>query len=208
MLFLFLLVMGGIYLGFFTPTEAAAVGACGALFVSLLKRTVTLKGFSTCLLETGRTTAMLVTIFIGAMIFNYFIAVTNLPTDLAGLVTGAGLSRYTILTLIMLLYLFLGCIMDSASMIILTIPIIYPVIQALGFDPIWFGVLIVVVSEIGNITPPVGLNIFVLQGIAPRVPITDIYCGLFPFIVAAMLRLIVLIIFPQIALFLPNLMAK
>jgi C4-dicarboxylate transporter, DctM subunit len=208
MLFLFLLVMGGMYAGWFTPTEAAAVGAFGAFIVSLLKRRVSWKGFSTCLLETGKTTAMLVTIFIGAMIFNYFIAVTTLPMELAQWVTSSGLSRYAILFLILLLYLFLGCIMDSASMIILTIPIIYPLVEGLQFHPIWFGVIVVILCEIGNLTPPVGLNIFVLQGIAPRVPITDIYRGIFPFIVAAFIGMILLVIFPQIALFLPNLMQK
>jgi C4-dicarboxylate transporter, DctM subunit len=208
MLFLFLLVMGGMYLGWFTPTEAAAVGAFGALIVSLAKRKVTWQGFTSCLLETGRTTAMLVTIFIGAMIFNYFIAVTNLPTDLAQLVTGAGLSRNTVLFLILLMYLFLGCIMDSASMIILTIPVVYPVIQALGFNPIWFGVIIVVMAEIGNITPPVGLNIFVVQGIAPRVPIADIYRGIFPFIIADIVRMAILVFIPWLSLVLPGLMSK
>ncbi|MBS3918163.1 MAG: TRAP transporter large permease subunit [Deltaproteobacteria bacterium] len=208
MLFLFLLVMGGMYVGWFTPTQAAAIGAFGALVVSLVKRRVTRKGLSSCLLETGKTTAMLVTIFIGAMIFNYFIAVTTLPMELAQWVTTSGLSRYAVLVLVLLLYLFLGCIMDSASMIILTIPIIYPLIQAMQFDPIWFGVIIVVTCEIGNLTPPVGLNIFVLQSIAPRVPVVDIYRGLFPFIVMAIIGMIILIIFPQISLFLPNLMAK
>jgi tripartite ATP-independent transporter DctM subunit len=208
MLFLFLLVMGGMYAGWYTPTQAAAIGSFGALTVSIMKRRLSGKGFFSCLLDTGKTTCMLVTIFIGAMIFNYFIAVTTLPLELAQWVTNSGLSRFAVLMLVYLLYLLLGCIMDSASMIILTIPIIYPLIQAMGFDPIWFGVIIVVLCEIGNITPPVGLNIFVLQGIAPNVPIEEIYRGLFPFIVMALVGLILLTVFPQISLFLPNLMAK
>lgn len=206
MLFLFLMVIGGIYLGFFTPTEAGAVGAFGAFLMALLKSRLTWKSLHACLLETGRTTAMLIIIFVGAMIFNYFIAVTALPMDLVQLVSEQGLDRWVIMGFVLLLYLMLGCIMDPGSMIILTIPIVFPLINSLGFDPIWFGVIIVMVAEIGTITPPVGLNAFVVAGVAPDVSIEEIFKGIFPFWVADMIRLGLLTAIPAISLFLPNLL--
>jgi len=206
MFLLFFLVMGGIYLGFFTPTEAGAVGAFGAFLLALIRGRLTLKGIYECLLETGRTTAMLIIIFVGAMIFNYFMAVTNLPMDMAQFIGEQGFHPYTILGAILLTYLLLGCIMDPGSMIILTIPIVYPLIQSVGFDPIWFGVVIVMVAEIGAITPPVGLNVFVVKGVAPDVPITEIFRGIIPFWLADMVRLSILVGFPKIALYLPAIM--
>ncbi|MBW2030269.1 MAG: TRAP transporter large permease subunit [Deltaproteobacteria bacterium] len=206
MLLLFFLVMGGIYLGFFTPTEAGAVGAFGAFLLALLRNRLTPKGVYECLLETGRTTAMLIIIFVGAMVFNYFMAVTNLPMDMAQLIAEHGFHPYTILAAILLTYLLLGCIMDPGSMIILTIPIVYPLIQSVGFDPIWFGVVIVMVAEIGAITPPVGLNVFVVKGVAPDVPIAEIFRGIVPFWLADMVRLFILVVFPRIALILPAIM--
>jgi tripartite ATP-independent transporter DctM subunit len=203
---LFALVMGGIYMGFFTPTEAGAVGAFGALTMALLKRRLTWKTLFQCLLDTGRMTAMLIIIFVGAMLFNYFLAVTNLPMDLAQLIADQDSNRYVILVAIIAVYLFLGCIMDPGSMIILTIPIVFPLVQALSFDPIWFGVIIVMVAEIGTITPPVGLNVFVVSAVAPEVPITKIFRGIFPFWTVDMIRLAILVALPQISLFLPNIM--
>ena len=206
MIILFFLVMGGIYLGFFTPTEAGAVGSFGAFLLALLRKRLNLKIIYECLLETGRTTAMLIFIFVGAMIFNYFMAVTNLPMDLAQMIADQGFNRYVILAAILFVYLLLGCIMDPGSMIILTIPIVFPLVQSLGFDPIWFGVVIVIVAEIGAITPPVGLNVFVVKGVAPDVPITDIFKGILPFWGADMVRLFLIVMIPQIALFLPGIM--
>jgi tripartite ATP-independent transporter DctM subunit len=206
MIILFFLVMGGIYLGFFTPTEAGAVGSFGAFLLAILRKRLTLKIIYECLLETGRTTAMLIFIFVGAMIFNYFMAVTNLPMDLAQIIADQGFNRHIILAAILFVYLLLGCIMDPGSMIILTIPIVYPLVQSLGYDPIWFGVVIVIVAEIGAITPPVGLNVFVVKGVAPDVPITDIFKGILPFWGADMVRLFLLVMIPQIALFLPSIM--
>ena len=206
MLLLFALVMGGIYLGFFTPTEAGAVGAFGAFLIALLRRRLTWQTLYSSLLETGRTTAMLIIIFVGAMIFNYFMAVSNLPMALAELITEHNLSKYAILTAILILYLLLGCIMDPGSMIILTIPIVYPIIRSIGFDPIWFGVIIVMVAEIGTITPPVGLNVFVVAGVAKTTSIEEVFKGIIPFWGIDMLRLIILVAIPQISLFLPNIM--
>jgi tripartite ATP-independent transporter DctM subunit len=205
MVILFALVLGGIYLGLFTPTEAGAVGAFGALVIGLLKRRITWQNLFRGLLDTGRTTAMLLMIFIGAMIFNYFLAVTNLPLHLAQVVTDNMYNRHMVLLVILLMYLLLGCIMDPGSMIILTIPIVFPIVQSLGFDPIWFGVVIVIVAEIGCITPPVGINVFAVKGIAGNVPIGEIFKGIFPFWIADIVRLLIVVLIPQIALFLPNL---
>lgn len=206
MLALFSLVMGGIYLGFFTPTEAGAVGGGGAFLLALLKRKMSWKILYACLLETGQTTSMLIIIFVGAMLFNYFLAITNLPMDMAQMITGQGLNRYVVLAVILMVYLFLGCIMDPGSMIILTIPIVFPLVQSLGFDPIWFGVIIVMVAEIGAITPPVGLNVFVVKAVAKDVPISEVFRGILPFWGADMVRLLILVMVPQISLFLPNIM--
>ena len=203
---LFALVMGGIYLGFFTPTEAGAIGAFGAFLMAFFKKRLTWRILYDCLISTGRMTAMLIIIFVGAMMFNYFLAVTNLPMDMAQLIVDQDMNRNLILTAILLVYLILGCIMDPGSMIILTIPIVYPLIQSLGFDPIWFGVIIVMVAEIGTITPPVGLNVFVVKSVASEVPIVEIFKGIFPFWVADMVRLLILVMIPQISLFLPAVM--
>jgi len=205
-LLLFSVVMGGIYLGFFTPTEAGAVGAFGAFLMAIFKKRLTLKILHNCLLETGRMTAMLIIIFVGAMMFNYFLAVTNLPMDMAQLIADQDMNRYLVLTAILIIYLMLGCIMDPGSMIILTIPIVFPLIQSLQFNPIWFGVIIVMVAEIGTITPPVGLNVFVVKAVAPEVPITRIFRGILPFWSVDMVRLVILVCIPQISLFLPNVM--
>lgn len=205
-LLLFSLVMGGIYLGFFTPTEAGAVGAFGAFLLALLKGRLSWKILMGCLLETGRMTAMLIIIFVGAMLFNYFIAVSNLPMYMSEVIVGYELNRYLVLAVILMVYLLLGCVMDPGSMIILTMPIVFPLIQALGFDPIWFGVIIVMVAEIGTITPPVGINVFVVKAVASEVPTTTIYRGILPFWAVDMVRLVILVAVPQISLFLPTLL--
>jgi len=204
MLTLFIVVMGGIYLGFFTPTEAGAVGAFGAFVLAVLKKKLSRKILYACLLDTGRTTAMLIIIFVGAMLFNYFLALTELPKMTVQLIADQALNRYGVLAAILIMYLLLGCFMDSGSMIILTIPIVYPIIESFGFDPIWFGVIIVMVAEIGAITPPVGLNVFVLKAVAPEVPVSEIFRGILPFWYADMIRLAILVMIPEISLFLPN----
>ena len=202
-LLLFSVVMGGIYLGFFTPTEAGAVGAFGAFLMAIFKKRLTLKILNDCLLETGRMTAMLIIIFVGAMMFNYFLAVTNLPMDMAQLIADQDMNRYLVLTAILIVYLMLGCIMDPGSMIILTIPIVFPLIQSLGFNPIWFGVIIVMVAEIGTITPPVGLNVFVVKGVAKDVPMQTIFAGVLPFWIAMLVALLAVVAIPGLALMIP-----
>jgi tripartite ATP-independent transporter DctM subunit len=203
MLFLFLLIMGGIYLGFFTPTEAGAVGAFGAFVLAVFRKKFDSKKIYDSLLQTGQTTAMLIIIFVGAQLFNYFLAATNLPTILAEAIANRGLDRNIVLLAILSTYLLLGCIMDPGSMIILTIPIFFPLIQTMGFHPIWFGVLIVMVAEIGAITPPIGINVFVVKGIAPDTSTTEIFKGIFPFWVADIIRLSLVVLVPHIALYLP-----
>lgn len=207
MLVLFLLVIGGIYVGIFSPTEAAGVGASGALFLSLLRRRMTWKGFNTSLMETLKTAAMIFTILISAMVFGYFLAVTRLPFELASVVSGLAVNRYIILMGILAVYIVLGCMMVPMAMIILTIPIVFPLIVDQGFDPIWFGIITVRIFEIAQITPPVGMNVFVIKGVAGDVPMGTIYKGIFPFFVADVIHLTLLIIFPQIALLLPGLMS-
>lgn len=205
-LVLFLVMMGGLYMGLFTPTEAAGVGAFGAFLFALCKNRLTKKNLVAIMTETMRTTAMIFVIIIGAMIFGYFLAITRLPFELASFVSGFPVSRYIILIVILITYLFLGCIMDTLAMVILTVPIFYPVIVKLGFDPIWFGVVMVLVSEMGVITPPVGLNVYVIHGVAKNVPLFTIFRGVVPFILMMILCIILVIAFPQIALFLPSVM--
>jgi C4-dicarboxylate transporter DctM subunit len=206
MLLLFVLVLGGIYTGFFTPTEAGAVGACGAFILAAVRKRITRKNLMTCLVETGRTTSILVIIFVGAMLFNYFLALTNLPMELAALIVEHSISRQATLIAILAVYLLLGSIMDPGSMIILTIPIFFPIVRTLGFDPIWFGVLVVVLAEIGCITPPVGINVFAVKGVDPTVSLATVFRGVLPFWAADILRLALLVVFPQISLFLPSLL--
>ncbi|MBN2034926.1 MAG: TRAP transporter large permease [Deltaproteobacteria bacterium] len=205
---LFIIIMGGLYLGLFTPTEAAGVGAFGAFVFALFRKRLTKTNFIAALTETIRTTAMIFVIVIGAMIFGYFLAISRLPYELATVVSAFPVSPYVILTGILVVYLFLGCIMDTLAMVILTVPIFYPIILKLGFDPIWFGIVMVLVSEMGVITPPVGLNVYVVHSVAKDVPLFTIFRGILPFLCMMILCLILLILFPQIATFLPDLMGK
>jgi len=203
---LFVLVIGGIYGGFFTPTEAAGVGAFGALIFTLGRRRLNWKTFRDSLEETSRTTAMVFLILIGAALLGYFLAVTRLPFELSTFVSELNVNRYIILGMIIFLYLILGAIMSSLAMIVLTVPIIFPVVETLGFDPIWFGILIVRVVEIGQITPPVGINVYVLKGVAKDMTLQSIFKGVLPFLIADICHVALLIAVPQIATFLPNLM--
>ena len=206
LLFLFVLVMGGIYLGVFTPTEAGGVGAFGALLIAIIKRKLNLSNIRESVLETGKTTAMIFLIIIGAEFFSKFMGVTMLPMMLADYIGGLALNKYVILTFILFIYIILGCVMDTVAIMILTTPIIFPVIHALGFDPIWYGVIMVVVLEAGFITPPVGLNVFVIKAVSADVELSAIFIGILPFLGACLVVIILLIAFPEISLFLPNLM--
>jgi C4-dicarboxylate transporter DctM subunit len=206
MLLLFFLVMGGIYLGVFTPTEAAGVGAFGAFVFALAKGKLNKQSFIQSLMETGKTTAFIFLIIIGANIFSSFMGLAKLPMALADLMVALPLSRYFILAAILLVYIALGCVMDCYAIMILTVPIIFPVVEALQFDPIWFGVVMVIVLEMGLITPPVGLNVYVLKGVAPDVPFTTIFKGIWPYLMVEAVAIVILTIFPGIALFIPSLM--
>lgn len=205
-LLLFVLVIGGIYGGIFTPNEAAGVGAFGALLLVVIKRKFTLGNLTESLLSAGQTTAMLMFIVLGGMIFGYFLTVTRIPQEVAAWAGGLPANRYIILSVILLLFLFLGCIMDNLTMIILVIPVIFPVITTLGFDGVWFGVVMVIMSEMGLITPPVGLNVFVLSGMASDVPMFTVFKGIMPFLIADFVLVVILVAFPEISLLLPNLM--
>jgi C4-dicarboxylate transporter, DctM subunit len=201
---LFIFVIGSIYGGLATATEAAGIGAAGAFLIGVARRRLSGPDIRRSLLEATRTTAAVFTVLIGAILFGYFLTVTQTPQKVTAVLTGLGLGRYGVLVLIMLLYLVLGCLMDALAMIILTVPIIFPVIVALGFDPIWFGVLIVMTVELGLIHPPVGMNIFVIKSVVEDVKISTIFYGVLPFIITDILRLIILIAFPIIALYLPS----
>jgi tripartite ATP-independent transporter DctM subunit len=203
MLLLFAVVIGGIYTGIFTPTEAAGIGAFGALIITILKRKLTVSGFIQCLSETGKMTAFIFLIIIGAAVFSYFLALTGIPTSLSEFMVGLPLSRWVILLIIIFGYMVLGCVMEVYSIMILTLPIIFPIIQTLEFDPIWFGVMMVLVLEIGLITPPIGLNVFILKGAAPEIPVETIFKGIWPFFGMAILAMVIIAVFPQIALFIP-----
>lgn len=202
---LFLLIMGGLYTGIFTPTEAGAVGASAVLGISLLNRKMTWPNLLSSLLETGETTAMVFAILIGTTIFGRLLSATQLPMELASFVVGLPVPPWVVLLTIIAFYFVFGCIMGTLPLIVLTVPIFFPVIQALSYDPIWFGIVIVMVSEIGLITPPVGMNVFIIKGVAKDVPLSTIFRGIFPFLGADIARLATIIIFPQIALYLPNL---
>jgi C4-dicarboxylate transporter DctM subunit len=202
---LFIVVIGGIYRGWFTTTEAAGIGAFGTFFFALLRRRLSWKVFKESILSTCVTTGMLFMILLGAMIFGYFLSVSQVPSSLASTVGNLPVNRYVILTIILVITLALGCVMDSMAIVLLTIPVFFPLITGLGFHPIWFGILVVRVTEMGLITPPVGLNVFIIKGIS-GVPIGTIFRGVFPHLVADALEVAFLVAFPQISLFLPNMM--
>ena len=203
-LVLFLFVIGGLYGGFFTPTEAGGVGASGAFLLGVLRGKLDKAGIREALLSATRTSAAVFTVLIGALLFGYFLTITQTPQKLTEILTGLGIGRYGVLGLIMLMYLMLGCLMDAMAMIILTVPIIYPVIIQLGFDPIWFGIIIVMTVELGLIHPPVGMNVFVIKSVVKEVSFLTIFKGVIPFVITDILRLMILIAFPIIALWLPN----
>ncbi|HEX7969259.1 MAG TPA: TRAP transporter permease [Stellaceae bacterium] len=203
-LLLFVLVIGGLYGGVFTPTEAGGVGAGGAIIIGALRGRLSPTQLLQSLLHATRTAAAIFTVLIGALLFGYFLTVTQTPQNVTAFLTSLGLGRYGVLALIMVMYLVLGCLMDALAMIILTVPIIFPVVTALGFDPIWFGVIIVMTVELGLIHPPVGMNVFVIKSVVPEVSFLTIFSGVLPFIATDILRLIILIAFPIIATYLPE----
>ncbi len=207
-LFLFLLVMGGIYLGFFTPTEAGAVGATLLFLVALLKGRLTWPALMGALIESVRISVMVLVLVAGANVFSYFLALSTVPMRVASWAAGLSVSPYLVLTVIILIYLFLGCLLDAISMMVLTMPVIYPVIMALHFHPIWFGVIAVLMMEAGLITPPMGLNIFTVAGVAPEVPVETIFRGVAPFLLAIFFVVLMITLVPDLALWLPRMMLR
>jgi tripartite ATP-independent transporter DctM subunit len=203
-LVLFAFVIGGLYGGFFTPTEAGGVGATGAFLLGLARRRLNRDSIREALLSATRTAAAVFTVLIGALLFGYFLTITQSPQKVTAFLLSLGLGAYGVLALIMVMYLVLGCLMDAMAMIILTVPIIFPVIQQLGFDPIWFGIIIVMTVELGLIHPPVGMVVFVVKSVVKDVSFMTIFKGVLPFIATDILRLIILISFPAITLWLPG----
>lgn len=204
-LLLFVIVFGGLYGGVFTPTEAGGIGAFGALLVTAVTGQLSFKKCRDAFLDATKTTGMVMLLIIGAYILMKFVAVSKLPAALSTFVGELGWSPYAILACVIILYLMLGMFLDIFSAVIVTIPVIYPVMMKLGFDPIWFGVIIVILCEMGLITPPVGMDIFQVSG-ATGVPTYTIFKGVWPFVLACLVCIIILTIFPQIALFLPGTM--
>src|SRR3954451_6771462 len=200
---LFVLVIGGLYGGVFTPTEAGGVGASGAFLLGVLRGRLDGKAIRASLLQATRTAAAVFTVLIGALLFGYFLTITQVPQKVTEFLTGLGIGAYGALALIMLMYLVLGCLMDAMAMIILTVPIIFLVVTQFGFDPVWFGVIIVMTVELGLIPPPVGMNVFVIKSVVHDVTFTTIFRGVLPFVATDLFRLVVLISFPIIALWLP-----
>ena len=203
---LFIVVMGGIYGGIFTATEGAGIGAAGAFVFALARRALDRKALLAVLTDSARTTAMLFVILVGALIFSNFLNYTTMPSDLKALITHWQLSPVTVMVVICAIYVLLGTAMEELSMILLTIPVFFPIVVGLGFDPVWFGIIIVVVVQIGLISPPVGMNMFVVKSMLPGVTTQTIFRGVWPFVYAEVALLAILVAFPSISLYLPALL--
>lgn len=206
LLALFFLVIGGLYAGWFTPTEAAGAGAFGAFIVTLIKRRLTWANLLDSLKDTAGSTAFIFGILIGAMVFQYFITLSQIPDRLASFIINIGVGRYMVIAAIIGAFMVLGCFMEGLSIMVLAVPIVYPIVVRMGFDPIWFGVIITLTMEMSLITPPVGVNVFVLHGVAKEVPMYTIFRGILPFWAAMIVCIALLTAFPQIVLWLPNTM--
>jgi len=204
-LILFIAVMGGMFLGYFTPTEAAAIGAAGSIAIAAAKRQLTWKTIQRSLLETARTSCMVLIIVAGAVMFGHFLARTGIPYALAGWLSQLPLPAFMIIGCIIVFYLIAGCFVDALALVLLTVPIFGPVTAKLGYDPIWFGVIIVVVTQMGVISPPVGVNVYVVSGMERDIPLGTVFRGAMPFLYTLLLAAAILVAFPQISLFLPSL---
>jgi tripartite ATP-independent transporter DctM subunit len=205
---LFGIVLGGLYVGLFAPTEAASVGAFGAIVLAAAMRRLNWRVLRASFVETALTTGMIFFILVGAGIFNYFLDATGLTQALIGWIEALGLGRYWVMVLLCVFYIVLGCVMDSLSMILLTLGSVFPLIKALGFDPVWFGIVLVTLAEIGTITPPVGMNLFVLSATVPNLPLQTVARGILPFVTADALRIALLLALPALATWLPSTMYK
>ncbi len=203
MIALMILVTGVIYLGIATPTEASGLGAFGAFVLALRAKAVNVESLRVAFGRAAGTSCMIVTIILGAKVFGYFFTMTQATQDLVGVISALHLNRYAILALILVMYLFLGCILDQVAILILTVPVVLPVVKALGFDPMWFGILVIVMAEVGMVTPPVGLNVFVVARATNR-PVGEIFRGVGPHVVAHIILVAVLVAFPALVLWLPS----
>ncbi|MHB8763490.1 MAG: TRAP transporter large permease [Deferrisomatales bacterium] len=203
-LLLFSLVIGGLYAGWFTPTEAGAAGAFGALLIGLGRRRLSLKGFVLSVSETLRISSMVVLLITGAVLFGRFLTVTRMPFELADWAAGLQVPRGVILLVVLLIYLLGGCLMDALGFLVVTIPIFFPLAAALGYDPVWYTVVLTIVTTMGAVTPPVGVNVFIVSALAPEVPIHTIFRGVAYFLVAYALCVGLLMLFPEVVLFLPR----
>lgn len=203
-LLLFALVIGGIYFGVFTPTEAAGIGAVGAFIISGLRGRLNRDNTRGALLETVQTTAMIFMILIGALTLNNLMVFSGMAGELASFVSALNMSPMAVMAIILLIYLVMGCFLDALAMVLLTVPIFFPIVTSLGFDPVWFGIIVVMVVELGLITPPIGMNVFVIKGMAPNVKLSEIYVGVMPFVIAQLLLILAVFFIPDIALWLPE----
>ena len=203
---LLLVVLGGIYGGVFTATEGAGMGAAGAFLFAMARRAFTWKSLYNTLVESARTTAMLFTLLIAATVFANFVNYTTMPGDLKEWITHLGLSPIMVIAAMMLIYVVLGTVMEELTMVLLTIPLFFPIVTQLGFDPVWFGILIVMVVQIGLISPPVGMNLFVLNALLPNVGLSTIFRGVWPLVVVLVITLGILLAFPELSLWLPSMM--
>lgn len=201
---LFAAVVGGIYLGIVTPVEAAALGAVCTYIIGVVRRRLDFNTTLKCLIEALRTSVSIFIILVGAMLFSYFLAVTQTPQALTSWLVALPIGDYGVLLLILAAFIVMGCVLDPMAMIILMVPIVFPVVESLGFDPIWFGILVVVAVEMGMITPPIGINCFIIRSVAPDVSLGQIYKGVLPFVLSDFVRLGILLLFPWLVLVLPN----
>lgn len=205
---IFTVVMGGIYGGFFTSIEASGIGASSAMLFAITHHSLKARDIYTILLDTAKTSTMMFAIILGAAIFGEFMNMTGVHEGLLALIQGSGLPPFGVITLMILVYVVLGCVLESLSMILLTVPIFFPIVMALGYDPVWFGILVVMVVELGLITPPVGVNLFVIRSVVPDISMMNIIRGIVPFIVADALRIFLIAAVPVLSLWLPNLLFK
>ncbi len=205
MIALFILVIAGLYFGFFAPSEAGTIGAFGALVIALLRRRMPWTSFLTALLETARTSCFILITLVGAMLFNTFLTMTGLPQAVSQWITTLPVPPFVTLIIILFFYIPLGMLIEGMAMLLLTIPFVFPIVQGFGYDPVWFGVLMCVLVEFSLISPPVAINLYVVQGVT-KVPLHEVARGIVPFIAAYLFCLVLLIIFPQISLFLPGTM--
>jgi len=203
---LFLFVIGGIYFGAFTPTEAGGIGSVGALLFCVLRRRIDLRGLIEAMFEAGRMTAMIFVVALGALVFSNFVEISRMPADLLNWVESMNMSPMTAMMMILLIYLMLGCVFDGPAMVLLTVPLFAPLVELLGFDLIWFGIVVVIVTEISMITPPIGMNAFVMKAVLPEVSLGTIFKGIAPFWVADIGRLALVVFYPPIVLYLPTIM--